>query len=528
MKVEDIIQKAEAALKQGKELEAKKFYLRYLDCFIAENRNLVYLNLANICINTKDISLAINYLKLSLESIPLWQARIKLGDIYTNSTAQYQLALEQLDTLIAENTHPHPQVPYALAGNIWMILNKPEKALPYFAKAVELAPKNSLLLDRLAFIYFTQGDFTSAEKMQKKALNLDYSASLLFNLAEIYRKQKRLDECLDTFGKAIELEPDFVDLRGNHAHALLHAGRYDIAWKESEWRRKKKGLFRPFPQPYWDGYEIAGIENETLLLYGEQGFGDTVQFIRFIPLLREKFPWKKVMLEVNPPLIPLLKDYVGSGVDEIYGYNDAPLTFSHHVSVMTLPLILNIDSFSKIPPCPYLRVNGSWPTITRTTFNVGICWHGRDPGMDKRLEEIGARRNIPLRLWKPILDVENVSFYSLQKGDANSEIAHVENHIIDYTHKLTDWNETAKLILQLDLIICVDTAICHLAGALNVPTWVLSRSDECWRWLLEKDVGSKSPWYESIRLFRQKDWVSWDSTIVDVAKELRLHIANWS
>jgi len=311
---------------------------------------------------------------------------------------------------------------------------------------------------------------------------------------------------------------------------------YDEGWKEFEWRRKKAGLFRPFKQPHWDGYHIENIEEKTLMLYGEQGFGDTLQFVRYIPLLREKFPWRKVIFECNPPLKSLLSQYLGNGIDEIYGYNEAPIDgFSHHVSVMTLPLILGTTSVESIP------FNGKYLEAPEDAYSkwkeklagveglkVGLVWHGRPIATndDDSIAAIGFRRNIPLRLFAPILEVPNCVFYSLQKGDAKNEVNQVPFNIIDYSDELENWGDTAGLVANLDLVIGVDTAIAHLAGGLGKEVWVLSRNDECWRWLTDSQFGNKSPWFSSLRLYRQKAWVERTAEIQQIAIDLKEMAAN--
>lgn len=519
---EAILQTAEQALRNKNLSEARRLFQKYASFSNAKNRHIAYYNLAIICFEEKNPSATLANIQNCIKLKPdFYEGLMFAGKIYSEAN-MHQDAVELYKK--ATNINKSSSVPWMMIGNSYMMLGQSEQALPFFKQAVELEP-NFFNLDKTALAFFLSGDFNTALNYQLQSLQQERTPEGLFNLAEIYRKLFQMENAIKTFREVLKIKPNWVDAHVNFAYTLLHAGEYLEGWKEHDWRRRKRGLSRPFLQPYWNGFDISG---KTLLLYGEQGFGDTLQFVRYAPLLKQYNC--KVIFECNKPLKTLLSQI--EEISEIYAYDEAPNNFDFHCSVMSLPLVMK-TTLETIPyqDKPYLKADPKivehWKNILSgdKKFKIGLVWHGRPVTKETEpdIQSVSARRNIPLELWKPILDVEGCSFYSLQKGDSAVEqirLNNLQDKIIDYTDQFNDFNDTAGFIENLDLVIAVDTAIIHLTGAIGKPAWMLSRNDECWRWLTADKVGSRSPWYPTITIYRQSDWIDWSKEINQIKQDL--------
>ncbi len=299
--------------------------------------------------------------------------------------------------------------------------------------------------------------------------------------------------------RTLEIRPDYAEAHYNLAmHLLLH-GDFERGWKEYEWRKRMKSAIgvREFSQPMWDGGDLNG---KTILLWGEQGLGDVIQFARYVPLLLER--GAKVVLESYMPLARLMQHSLG-GVKIAIAGQALPL-FDVHFPLLSLPLAMG-TTLATIPTrTPYLAASAelvrSWGrrfNESERSLRVGLVWAGRSSHINDR------NRSMKLNLLAGLKDVAGISFYSLQKGPARAQIAQsvFAGSSIDWTDKLDDFADTTALVANLDLVIGVDTAVAHLAGAIGKPVWVLLSTPPDWRWLLKR---ADSPWYPTMRLFRQE------------------------
>jgi cytochrome c-type biogenesis protein CcmH/NrfG len=343
------------------------------------------------------------------------------------------------------------------------------------------------------------------------------------NLGSALSEAGQFEEALAEFSNAVELRPDLPEAHHDLAFALLSHGDFERGWEEYEWRWKCRGgsLPRPgFAQPRWDG---APFRNRTLLLYAEQGLGDAIQFIRYLPMVAER--GGRIVLECQPPVQRLFQNFVQTigGDCRIVCQGEALPQFDIQCPLLSLPLIFK-TTLSTIPSRrPYLfpepeRI-GQWQKrleASGSDLKVGLAWAG-SPGFKR-----DRYRSLSLDRLAPLADVLRVSFFSLQKGPAASEARHPPPgmKLVDWTDEFTHFNDDA-LIASLDLVISVDTSVAHLAGALGRPTWVLLCLAADWRWMLHR---TDSPWYPSIRLFRQTSRGDWDGVIGRVVDALRLFI----
>jgi tetratricopeptide (TPR) repeat protein len=327
------------------------------------------------------------------------------------------------------------------------------------------------------------------------------------------------EQALQSYERALALSPEFAEAHWNESLCLLQLGRLEEGWQKYEWRWKRdriKASQRVFDQPLWLGdFSIAG---KTILLHAEQGLGDTLQFCRYTALVSGL--GAKVVLEVPSELIRLLTNL--DGVTQLIEQGQPLPPFDCHCPLLSLPLAFKTELASIPGTTPYLfaDTNASQRWAERIAHDagsdglkVGLVWAGGSRPHVAELRKNDARRSITLDALRPILEVPQVRFYSLQKGPAAQELmqsTEFSQQVIDYTEELKDFADTAALVANLDLVISVDTAVAHLAGALGKSVWILNRFDTCWRWMLERE---DSPWYPSAQLFRQPVLADWGSAI---------------
>jgi tetratricopeptide (TPR) repeat protein len=330
------------------------------------------------------------------------------------------------------------------------------------------------------------------------------------NLGNVMRDLGRIDEAETCLQTAIRLKPDFAEAHFNLGTVHLVSGRLATGWPEFEWRFECFPK-RRLPKPRWQGEKLSG---RTLLVHAEQGIGDTIQFCRFVPALGRQ---AKVVLEVQPSLTRLLADL--PGIAQIVAQGDALPDFDLHCPLMSLPFVQRTTLETIPEESPYLAVpaeaNARWSARLDPYkgLRIGLTWAGNPTyGNDRN-------RSIDLRQLEPLLDIPGTVFVSLQKSTASAEVATLTAGLVlhDWTRELNDFADTAALIAALDMVISVDTAVAHLAGALGRTVWLLNRFDTCWRWLRER---TDSPWYPTLRQFRQTEPGDWSVPIAAMRAEL--------
>ena len=416
---------------------------------------------------------------------------------------QYNAALESLDKAIAINPHYHEA--YSNRGNTLKELKRFDEALASFDKAISLKPdyheaysNRGVLLQELKHFDESLANFDKAISLKP-----DYHEAYS-NRGILLEDMRQLEEALASYDKAISLKPDFAEAYWNKSLTLLLSGNFNLGWQLYEWRWKKDDFTSPgrnFTQPLWLGNE--SISGKTILLHSEQGLGDTIHFCRYVPLVAEL--GAQIILEVEPSLFGLLNSLPGSSRLVIKG---SPLPeFDYHCPLMSLPLAFK-TRLNTIPgTLPYLKSDPDklayWKNRLgqKTTPRVGLVWRG---SVTHRHDD---NRSIPLSAMIPHLP-EGFTYVSLQKEvrDADKSTLESNRNIIHPGDELKDFTDTAALCDLMDVVISVDTAVAHLNGALGNPTWVLLPFSPDWRWLLDR---ADSPWYPSLRLFRQQkpdDW----------------------
>jgi tetratricopeptide (TPR) repeat protein len=352
------------------------------------------------------------------------------------------------------------------------------------------------------------------------------------NRGNVLQELRRFDEALTSYDRAITLRPDFADGHFNAALCRLLLGDFARGWQEHEWRWQKAQLRaakRHFSQPLWTG--ATDLAGKTILLHAEQGFGDTIQFCRYVPQVVQRAA--SVILEMPKPLCALMKSLAGTA--QIVARGEALPDFDLHCPLLSLPLAFGTRLETIPAQTPYLvaperNINawrdrlGRHELGKRERPRVGLVWAGDPRKSVPGANRIDRQRSLQFDQLAPLLAVRDCAFYSLQKGDdaqAQLRASALCHRVTDWSADFDDFSDTAALIENLDLVIAVDTAVAHLAGALGKPLWLINRYNTCWRWLLDRD---DSPWYPSARLFRQDATRDWSPVITRMVSALRGYV----
>jgi Flp pilus assembly protein TadD len=393
-------------------------------------------------------------------------------------------------------------------------LGRPAEAEASYREALRLRTNYPEAHNNLGNALRDLGRLAEAEASYREALRLrpNYPEAHS-NLGSALRDLGRLAEAEMSYREALRLRPNYPEAHNNLGNALLLAGRFEEGWKEHEWRWKVKPLSssaRDFSAPLWRGEAIG---DRTILVHAEQGLGDTLQFCRYAPLMVCD---AGIILEVQAPLVRLLSRL--PGVMEIFVRGARLPPFDLHCPLMSLPHAFGttLDTIPVATPYlsadPVLAANWQERLVGLDGLRIGLVWAGGRWLNVPAVAAVDSRRSIALKALAPLGEVSGVSFVSLQKDAPAAQAADPPHGLTlyDFTADLHDFEDTAALIVNLDLVISVDTSVAHLAGALGKPVWLLNRFDTCWRWLLNRD---DSPWYPTLRQFRQARPGDWNSAV---------------
>lgn len=410
---------------------------------------------------------------------------------------------------------------YFELGGALNSLARYEQALAAYQKASELEPNNAEVLFALGAIYQNQGNVSEAAVFYERAAKVSskQEAGYFSNMARLSECRGEFEEAQAYLDELIKFYPDVPAVRTWRGESLLCLGRFEEGWVDYEWRMKHPGWQARiggynFSQPLWDGSPLAG---KTLLVCAEQGLGDTLQFCRYLPLLHAQ--GARIIFYCQPELISLLGNMAALSRIEMRDMSKAAAEqFDFHVPLMSLPYYCGTTRQNIPAQTPYLTLSDEsrerWrDRLQGAGLKVGLVWAGSSQHARDQL------RSCPLTALAPLFDIENVNFYSLQKGKAAEQIKSLPQAKApqDLSAELNDFTDTAAVVENLDLVISVDTAVAHLVGALGRPVWTLIYWPPEWRWLLE---GDDSPWYPSMRLFRRAESDNWNSVIERVAESL--------
>jgi hypothetical protein len=382
-----------------------------------------------------------------------------------------------------------------------------EEAVHHITRALRLEPTVQYL-DCAVLVFIAKGLPDVALHYQQQATRLEPTGENIFKLSDTYKKLGDLDNALKAALPLLGTEHETpLQIPMHLASIHLTSGNYLAGWPYWEWRRSRKDLCRRYEQgSYWEGQDLS---DKLFFLYGEQGFGDIIQFSRFILKVKERYPTVTIFYESSDPLRELFR--FNFPLARIIDTKTKPdFAFDYHCSLLSLASIFRITVDTVPYMSGYLRADPNKIAIwseklgIKNKPRIGLVWHGQD----NKQTGVDSRRNIPFDLFRPLLN-GTIDWYSLQLGMKGSGL-------IDLTNDITDFSETAAFISCLDLVVTVDTAVAHLAGALGCKTWVLSRMDGCWRWT--------TPWYAKAEVFQQKTWLGWEDTV----SQIEMRLSNFS
>jgi tetratricopeptide (TPR) repeat protein len=433
-------------------------------------------------------------------------------------------ALAALDLCLEKR--PDDVAALQLRGVCLRSLKQPERSLADSRRAHQLDPGNAGVCNNIGTVLHELGRDLEALPWFEKAIGLqpDYVEALT-NMAEAQHRLHRLVEAMATYDRARTIDPSNAVAALGTAHLLLMRGDFEAGWagRESRWQVQGLPIVYPrFSQPMWLGE--GDIVGKTILIYADEGMGDAIQMARYVPMVAAR--GARVILAIHPALVPVLSGIGGVSLCIANNSTEAMPAFDTYCPMLSLPLAFRtqletIPSGISYLPAPSDDRVRAWsdrlPPHHR--LRVGLVWAG-NPGHHN-----DRNRSIPLQDLASILDVDG-TFVSLQKDlrpDDNAILTH--SRVTDLTADLTDFAETAALMRCLDLVIAVDTSVAHLAGALGCPTWLLLPYTPDYRWLLDRD---DSPWYPTLKLFRQGERRDWAEVLDRVRCELIARSASFA
>ncbi|WP_062789487.1 tetratricopeptide repeat protein [Aquitalea pelogenes] len=482
----------------------------------------------------------------------LAEAYVNRGILLKNQQ-QLTKALQDLDRAIA--LRPGMAEAYSNRGNVRVLLDQPEQAGADFAMAIRLDPHNADALVNMAALLASSGDYMQALPLLERAVAINPQLTeAQINLANVEYRLGKEQQAMQRLNAVLQSQPSNVRALGAKSHLLAEVGdvagaralldkalshapadalaRYDRSlllllqgdyahgWQDYEARKLDKQLsqragLQRFSQPEWQGEDLSG---KTLLLHQEQGLGDAIQMLRYLPQLRAQ--GARVLILLNAALVPLASQLLPSG--QVFTQGEALPHFDLHCPVMSLPLRM-ATTLDKIPAAQgYLAVDEAcqqhWAGLLgeKKRLRVGLAWSGSAKHLNDR------KRSLTLAALSGLLQ-QAVEWHSLQREYREDADERAASGIIDHAAQLLTMQDTAGLISQQDLVISVDTSVAHLAAALGKPCWLLLPFNPDFRWGLGR---SDSPWYTSMRLFRQPQPGDWASVLDEVAGLLAQQVAD--
>jgi tetratricopeptide (TPR) repeat protein len=406
---------------------------------------------------------------------------------------------------------------YNNLGNTLRASGRVHDAIESFRQALRAMPDSIGAMNNLGNALRAAGRFTEAERFYRRALaSYPDSAETCCNLGNVQCDDRRYDEALASYNRALQLNPEFAEVHFNRAWIYLLQAQFTEGWKEYAWRLRRPAWIAGAPGrislPAWHGEPFTG---RRLLIYDEQGFGDTIQFARYLPMV--KALGGTTIFEARPNLLSLFKSL--KGVDRLVARQsiERPATEADaYVPLLSLPRLFRTDLLSipwhgaylQADPSAQLRWQGR---LGRERFRIGIVWSA---------SQVDPLRVCPAAAFAWLGRFPEVGIYSLQKDAIQTTVANDLPGVVHLGPEFNDFGDTAAVLANLDLIISVDTAVAHLSGAMAKRTWVLLPYAADWRWLEDRE---DSPWYPTMRLFRQKKWGDWQDVMERVAEAFRHH-----
>ena len=452
------------------------------------------------------------------EAIKAYQKAISLKQNYLIAYKNLGYALqeqEKINETIRDsgqfsNLNPHYAAAYNSLANGLKKQGKIDEAIAALKKAISLDSNYAPAYNNLGVVLQKQGKWEEAIFTYKQAVAVNpHYESAYHNLGNALEEQGKLSEAIATYKQAININPNWAGLHGRLGMSLLKKGELKLGFQEYEWRFQDKKFKRNIGSLLiWDGK--SSLKNKTILIRAEQGLGDLLQFSRYLPILAAQ--GATVILESPSALLSILATL--PKVEKVVERGTVIAEADLQVWLMSLPHLCRTTLDTIPATIPYLFP----PTISvkkllgNNKLNIGFVWSSPS------ISPTSKKRSCPLELFARVLQRKHINWYSLQKEPTAADLDLLATlPIVDLKEDLVNFNTTAAIITQLDLVITIDTSVAHLAGAMGKPVWVLLPAVADWRWLLARE---DSPWYPTMRLFRQSQPGDWSMVLERVNKEL--------
>ena len=470
--------------------------------------------------SVKNYLAALEFFNKSIERHPNNAVALNNRANVFQALKQPELAIMDFDNALKIN--PRYAEAYYNKGIVVGSLHRTEEEIDLYNQALKINPRfaeaynnKGIALQKLHRMEETLSCYDAGIKQNPKGVEAFYN-----NRGLVYQNLGRPDEALADYNKAVEIDPNLADARFNRSLCYLLRGEYDVAWEEHEWRWNRTTYpRRNLPGICYDGTQ--SLNGKLLFIHGEQGLGDMLQFCRYAKLAKEA--GATVILGTEKPLVKLLTSL--EGVDQVVTTGDPIPPFDLHIPLMSLPYAFKtrMDSIPYgiyLKPDPALVEYFSPMLLANGKKNVGLVWSGGFRPDQPEVWAVNERRNISLERLLP-LKVDNVNFYSLQKGEGPEQELYNclgwRSIMCNHTPLFKDFADTAAYIWSLDLVIAVDTSTAHVAAAMGKEVWMMNRFDTCWRWFMHR---TDSPWYPTLKLYRQPKLGDWESVVQNIKEDL--------
>lgn len=460
-----------------------------------------------------DFAAALHLLQTGLTQADDPELRNELGVVYFQMG---DLANARQNFALATELHPGYARAWTNLGACYNDEGDNPNAIRCYRKAIALNPRMVDAWSNMGKAWNDSEEFEQAVYCYRQAMQLKPSSETRQGLAKAYRKGGRYSRAERLFHEALGDEPNNANCHFGLALTLFYLERYGEAIQEFEWRMRTREMLQHqqdlYPIFQKNAFKGEDLSTKTLLLHTEQGFGDCIQFARFIDLVRPKV--KRLVMWCRPGLGRLFDhNFTLDGVSE--NVFNLP-TFDVHLPLLSVPYFFDAELKTLDHFTTYLHANPD-SQVSRcqgSGLQVGLVWGASDSGFDH------TNKKVPLSLLGPLLDLPGIVWHSLQVGSDRCDLVDnpAKNCITDHGEGLGDFLDTANVIQHLDLIITCDTAVAHLAGSMGKPVWVMLKKEPDWRWGTD---GETTPWYPSATIFRQQSHGCWDSVI----RRLTAHLA---
>lgn len=469
-----------------------------------------------------------------------WEQVVRLiGNMFFKNPQYTMLLFQKVDALIdlnrqddaladaqkAVDMHPGNEIFLNYLGNVYRRLNRFDEGIDVFEKLTEKFPDQDSYWSNLSLVYKADHQLDRAIETGERAYKLNpYSFAIALNLGTAYRDANKLEQAIYYSERALELMPESANAHYNLGVYKLADEDYAYGWGHHEWRWLTSMTMRsarPTHKPEWHGQDL---NDRVLLVYADQGVGDTIQFCRYVPLLKKQYPNVTILFECEDKLVSLMQSVLGDDVKICPRSQEKieVLSFDYHMAVMSLPAELGLGFDNSHTEFPYIQsINPKTYKDADHGFVVGLAWRSINP-------ELGYKRSLDIEELTFLKDFPGVKFINLQYGDVDDELENAKKSGLNiYQDETADqWERIEDLVDQIagcDLILSIDNTTVHIAGAMNKPVWTMLPYSAYWRWLVGH---SNTPWYPSMRLFRQRDPGHFSSVLDEVKRELETYFAD--